>query len=143
MSLLRHHLRRPPSVPSFFYSCRAPHSPPGYLARGLSTSLVARNESHPSHAQPRVVFSGIQPTGIPHVRSMLALPRHKINARIARESARGPFELGEASARRCAGGPAHLLDRGMARAHAPARPEGFERRTEGHACGITRCRARP
>jgi len=34
------------------------------LKRGLSTAVEAQ-------VKPRVVFSGIQPTGIPHVRSTL------------------------------------------------------------------------
>lgn len=37
------------------------------LKRGLTTSVEAQ-------VKPRVVFSGIQPTGIPHVRSTLLPP---------------------------------------------------------------------
>ena len=74
---------------------------------------------------------------------MLVAWHPNVNARTARESARRPPELGEAPARRGASGPTHLLNRRMARAHTPTRPQGSERRAKGYACCVARGWDRP
>ena len=103
MSLSHQHLCRAPSTLSPLSSCRVLHCRPRRLACGLNTSPIARTEPQPARAQPRVVFSGIQPPGIPHVLYvfMLIAWHSNVNARTASESARRPPDLGEA--------PAHQL----------------------------------
>ncbi|KAI0668347.1 tryptophanyl-tRNA synthetase [Trametes maxima] len=68
MSLLYQQLRRASS--STASTCRASHSR-NIAARGLRVSAVARDEKTAPHASPRVVFSGIQPTGLPHLGNLL------------------------------------------------------------------------
>lgn len=66
MSLLHRQLQRRATLAAS--SCRATRSGTG-IARGLGNSAVSSNPaSQESRARPRVVFSGIQPTGTPHVR---------------------------------------------------------------------------
>ncbi|KAI0781518.1 hypothetical protein BD413DRAFT_505955 [Trametes elegans] len=65
MSLLHNQLRRTSS--SLSALCRSAHSS-GRLVRRLGTGAVAREQPR---ASPRVVFSGIQPTGLPHLGNLL------------------------------------------------------------------------
>ena len=67
MSFLRQHLRR--ATLSFSLPCTPYHSQKQSL-RTISTTYVAHSASTELRARPRVVFSGIQPTGIPHVCSL-------------------------------------------------------------------------
>ncbi|KAI0695106.1 tryptophanyl-tRNA synthetase [Cerioporus squamosus] len=68
MSPVHHYLRRAPSLLSS--TCRAAHSS-RIVARGVSSTSVASSEPQEARARPRVVFSGIQPTGIPHLGNLL------------------------------------------------------------------------
>ncbi|KAI0713690.1 tryptophanyl-tRNA synthetase [Earliella scabrosa] len=65
MSFLNQHVRRASSILSS--TCRASHSR-RIATRGLS---VAHGDVQEARARPRVVFSGIQPTGIPHLGNLL------------------------------------------------------------------------
>ncbi|KAH9890499.1 tryptophanyl-tRNA synthetase, partial [Cubamyces lactineus] len=67
MSLL-HQLRRAPSALSS--TCRVSHSGKR-VARALSSNATSANATAESRPRPRVVFSGIQPTGIPHLGNLL------------------------------------------------------------------------
>ncbi|KAI0333124.1 tryptophanyl-tRNA synthetase [Cubamyces sp. BRFM 1775] len=67
MSLL-HQLRRAPST--LFPACRVSHSVKR-VARALSSNAGPSDAAARSRARPRVVFSGIQPTGIPHLGNLL------------------------------------------------------------------------
>ncbi|EJF56291.1 tryptophanyl-tRNA synthetase [Dichomitus squalens LYAD-421 SS1] len=68
MSLFHQHLRRAPAaLSSAWRSLHSRHT----VARGIITTSVAHNESQEVRARPRVVFSGIQPTGIPHIGNLL------------------------------------------------------------------------
>ena len=69
MSLL-HQLRRAPSTHSS--PCRVSRSGKR-VVRALSSNATSVDATAQSRARPRVVFSGIQPTGIPHVRTGCAL----------------------------------------------------------------------
>ncbi|TFK85368.1 tryptophanyl-tRNA synthetase [Polyporus arcularius HHB13444] len=68
MSFVCHHLTRTPSLLSSI--CRAAHST-RIVARGVSSTRIASGEHQEARARPRVVFSGIQPTGTPHLGNLL------------------------------------------------------------------------
>ncbi|KAH9915239.1 tryptophanyl-tRNA synthetase [Epithele typhae] len=68
MSLLRQHVRG--AARSLFPSCLLSHSP-SHVRRTVHTKDVAQNASQTRPTHPRVVFSGIQPTGMPHLGNML------------------------------------------------------------------------
>ncbi|CDO71913.1 hypothetical protein BN946_scf184940.g60 [Trametes cinnabarina] len=68
MSLLHQQLRRAPEA--IHNSCRVAHSSKR-IVRGIQNSAVALDVMAESHARPRIVFSGIQPTGIPHLGNLL------------------------------------------------------------------------
>ena len=134
MSSVYQHLRRAPSLLSS--TCRTAHSTRLPL-RGLSSTPVTYSESaQEARARPRVVFSGIQPTGIPHVRRTRWGIMKELIPFTAREPPWSTSELGEIAARRRAGRPAHILHCRMARTHLASRPQGSQRVASRHARGV-------
>ncbi|OSD02128.1 tryptophanyl-tRNA synthetase [Trametes coccinea BRFM310] len=66
MSFLHQQLRRAPT--SILTPCRVCRS---RVTRGFKSSAVALDKTTETGSRPRVVFSGIQPTGIPHLGNLL------------------------------------------------------------------------
>ena len=89
-----------------------------YNAEGLGTSSTYKGP------RPRVVFSGIQPTGIPHVSF---LPTHlltDLQCSKVRELPRCIIELGQNPAISRTRRPDNILDSRMARTDSTAGPKG-------------------
>ncbi|KAI8974252.1 tRNA synthetases class I-domain-containing protein [Trametes punicea] len=80
---LHHQLRRTPTFASS--ACRASHSSKRVM-RGLRCRPFASSAASESGARPRVVFSGIQPTGIPHLGNLLGALLNWV--KLQREAAR-------------------------------------------------------
>ena len=91
MSSVYQHLRRAPSLLSS--TCRTAHSTRLAL-RELSSTPVTYSELQEARARPRVVFSGIQPTGLPHVRRTRWGIMKALIPATARESPWSTAELG-------------------------------------------------
>ena len=95
-----------------------------WAAHELGLSL-SRNVSTKSES-PRVVFSGIQPTGIPHVRRFFFSREGHVHAMLTMISAWkllwGACELGQVTVDCCARGQAYFLRRRLACPHTTPRP---------------------
>lgn len=100
---------------------RSFHGGQKLIASGLNRS---RKYSQPATNPPRIVFSGIQPTGIPHVSTTL----HETSTRrltmlsVARQLSRCSPQLGTAAEERWLKRPAHIFHRRLARSNFASRP---------------------
>lgn len=116
----------------------------------MNTSLVRRSESllrrfryssrvqnysqSPSSQSPRVIFSGIQPTGIPHVILLSYKSRSsKLTTIIARQLLRSLIKLGQITSNCSSRGRTAIYYSGMARFDPSARSKGTAWFENGHA----------
>ncbi len=112
--------------------------------RLLSARRFLTTSAAPELRKRNVVFSGIQPTGIPHVRATFifsCIQQSLTNA--ARKLPWSVSKLVEIAARSTTRGPTYFLHRRMARVDPSTRPKSSSAVAKGHACGAASRRFRP
>lgn len=92
---------------------------------------------------PRVILSGIQPTGTPHVIFLYFLPLSQLTGKLVRQLPRSALKLGGSTKTCSARGYTFVLNSGLACLDFAPGPERIGRVTDGHVGCLTGYRYRP